>query len=146
VACVLVGLIVSTPAVIVGAVIAIVCAVLWIRDATRGYSAPAAVEPETRPARVAAPVEEAAEDETFPRSVFLEGATLGLGAVIGGVVAVPALGFMVAPAFVGQHAKRVDVGPLADFRRGSTRSRRFCATRRLARSRGAPRTSATTVS
>jgi Rieske Fe-S protein len=120
VACVLVGLIVSTPAVVVGAVIAIVCAMLWIRDATRGYSAPAVVEPETRPARVVAPaaVEDAAEEETFPRSVFLEGATLGLGAVIGGVVAVPALGFMVAPAFVGQHAKRVDVGPITDFPEG----------------------------
>jgi Rieske Fe-S protein len=120
VACVLVGLIVSTPAVVVGAVIAVVCATLWIRDASRGYSAPAAVEPETRSPRATAPVaaEEEPEAETFPRSVFLEGATLGLGAVIGGVVAVPALGFMVAPAFVGQHAKSVDVGPLANFPEG----------------------------
>jgi Rieske Fe-S protein len=118
VACVLVGLIVSTPAVIVGAVIAIICAVLWIRDATRGYTAPAVAEADTPAVRVAAPAEDAAEDETYSRSVFLESATLGLGAVIGGVVAVPALGFMVAPAFVGQHAKRVDVGPLSDFPEG----------------------------
>jgi menaquinol-cytochrome c reductase iron-sulfur subunit len=124
VACVLVGLIVSTPAVIVGAVIAVLSASLWIRDATRGYSAPPPVEPETRAARAAeraavpSRVEEEAAAEAFPRSVFLEGATLGLGAVIGGVVAVPALGFMVAPAFVGQHAKRVDVGPLSDFPEG----------------------------
>jgi Rieske Fe-S protein len=116
VACVLVGLIVSTPAVVVGAVIAVVCAMLWIRDATRDYTAPA-VEPEVR-AAVPVTAEEEPETETFPRSVFLEGATLGLGAVIGGVVAVPALGFMVAPAFVGQHAKSVDVGPLSDFPEG----------------------------
>jgi Rieske Fe-S protein len=31
---------------------------------------------------------------------------------------VPALGFMVAPAFVGQHANAVDVGPLSDFPEG----------------------------
>ena len=129
VACILAGLIVSTPAVVVGAVIAVVCASLWIRDATRGYAAPPAVEPERRPVRTAEPVPASAggpalpvmdedEIERVPRSVVLEGATLGLGAVIGGVVAVPALGFMVAPAFVGQHAKAVDVGPLSDFPEG----------------------------
>jgi menaquinol-cytochrome c reductase iron-sulfur subunit len=118
VACVLVGLIVSTPAVIVGAVIAVVCATLWIRDASRGFTAPAVVEPDTLAVRVTAAADEGEEAETFPRSVFLEGATLGLGAVIGGVVAVPALGFMVAPAFVGQHANSVDVGPLSDFPEG----------------------------
>jgi Rieske Fe-S protein len=121
VACVLVGLIVSTPAVIVGAVIAVVCAMLWTRDATRGYSAAQAVEPETRPERAATarPVDEDdAETETYSRSVFLEGATLGLGAVIGGVVAVPALGFMIAPAFVNQSPKSVDVGPLGNFPEG----------------------------
>jgi hypothetical protein len=115
VACILAGLVVSTPAVIVGAVIAVLSASLWIRDATRGYEAPPPVEPERRPEQAAEPVPAGAagqapsvadedEAEAFPRSVFLEGATLGLGAVIGGVVAVPALGFMVAPAFVGQHA------------------------------------------
>jgi Rieske Fe-S protein len=129
VACILAGLVVSTPAVIVGAVIAVLSASLWIRDATRGYEAPPPVEPERRPERAAEPVPAGAagqapsvadedEAEAFPRSVFLEGATLGLGAVIGGVVAVPALGFMVAPAFVGQHAKSVDVGPLSDFPEG----------------------------
>jgi menaquinol-cytochrome c reductase iron-sulfur subunit len=107
----------------------VVCAVLWVRDATRGYSEPPAVEPERPPAPTAEPVPanvggpamplmDDDEIERFPRSVFLEGATLGLGAVIGGVVAVPALGFMVAPAFVGQHAKSVDVGPLSDFPEG----------------------------
>ena len=58
------------------------------------------------------------EVERYPRKVFLEGATLGLGAVIGGVIAVPALGFMIAPAFVNQHPKSVDLGPMTTSRKG----------------------------
>jgi Rieske Fe-S protein len=66
-------------------------------------------------------VVEEQETERFPRNVFLSGATLGLGGVIGGLVTVPALGFMVAPAFVGQHklaSHDVDLGPLSDFPEG----------------------------
>jgi Rieske Fe-S protein len=129
VACVLVGLVVSWPAVAVGAAIAVVCAALWIRDAARGYATPVEHEPETRPARAAEPVPADVggpalpvmadeEIERFPRSVFLEGATLGLGALIGGVVTVPAVGFMVAPAFINQHPKNVDLGPMTDFPEG----------------------------
>jgi len=127
IACVLVGLIVSTPALVVGAAIAVVSAFLWIRDAARGYATPIEHEPETRaapPATAGEPVLEVAEEEEierFPRNVFLEGATLGLGGLIGGIVTVPAVGFMVAPAFVGQHktaSHPVDVGPLSDFPEG----------------------------
>jgi menaquinol-cytochrome c reductase iron-sulfur subunit len=127
VACVLVGLIVSTPALVVGAVIAVVSAFLWIRDAASGYATPIVHEPETRAATAATagePTPEAAEDEEverFPRNVFLEGATLGLGGIIGGIVTVPAVGFMVAPAFVGQRktaSRSVDIGPLSDFPEG----------------------------
>ena len=56
-----------------------------------------------------------AEIETYPRSVFLEATTLGIGALIGGIVTVPAIGFMVAPAFVNQHPKKVDLGPIDNF-------------------------------
>jgi Rieske Fe-S protein len=59
--------------------------------------------------------EEPVEPERYPRAVFLEGATLGIGALIGGLVTVPALGFMVAPAFVGQEYDPVDLGPLENF-------------------------------
>jgi len=55
------------------------------------------------------------EIEKYPRSVFLEASTLGLGALIGGIVAVPTLGFMIAPAFVGQGDDDVDLGPLDNF-------------------------------
>ena len=127
IACVLVGLIVSTPALVVGAAIAVVSAFLWIRDAAKGYATPTVHEPETRaapPPTAGAPALEAPEDEEierFPRNVFLEGATLGIGGLIGGIVTVPAVGFMVAPAFVGQHktaSHSVDIGPLADFPEG----------------------------
>src|SRR5205823_10932514 len=128
VACVLVGLIISWPAAAVGAVIAIVSAFFWIRDTAGGYRTAVVHEPETRPAPGAAPpataggpalpVMEDEEIERFPRSVFLEAATLGLGGLIGGLVTVPAVGFMVAPAFIRQHAKSVDIGPISDFPEG----------------------------
>src|SRR5438876_5785184 len=58
--------------------------------------------------------------ERFPRSRFLEGATLGLGGLIGGVVTVPVLGFAVIPAFIGDAVKgdEVDLGDLTDFPEG----------------------------
>jgi Rieske Fe-S protein len=56
--------------------------------------------------------------ERFPRSKFLEGATLGLGGVIGGVVTVPVLGLAVVPAFVKQGHGPIDLGPLSSFPEG----------------------------
>jgi menaquinol-cytochrome c reductase iron-sulfur subunit len=132
VACVLVGLIVSWPAVAVGAAIAVVSAFLWIRDASRGMETEVVQEPERRdavagPAPPAAagdaalPVTEEEEVERYGRNVFLSATTLGLGAVIAGVVTVPVVGFMVAPAFVDQHeehSKDVDLGPIENFPEG----------------------------
>jgi Rieske Fe-S protein len=127
IACVLVGIVISWIVAVVGAAIAVFCATLWIRDSTRGYSTPIAVEPETRPAPPtdgappadelgpAMPVMSDEEIAKYPRSVFLEASTLGIGALIGGLVTVPALGFMVAPAFVNQHPKKVDLGPITNF-------------------------------
>lgn len=115
---VLVGLVID-PTVVssIGGVIAIVFAILWIRDASadlRGSSV--AVEPERREATTE---DEAAEStvlsERFPRSRFLEGATLGLGGVIGGIITVPVAGFAVLPAFLGQKQHKVDLGPLSEF-------------------------------
>jgi Rieske Fe-S protein len=128
IACVLVGIVISWIVAVVGAAIAVFCATLWIRDSTRSYSAPPPeVAPETRPPRPgdgapradelgpAMPVMSDEEIERYPRSVFLEASTLGLGALIGGIVTVPAIGFMVAPAFVNQHPKKVDLGPITNF-------------------------------
>src|SRR5262249_48093926 len=49
------------------------------------------------------------------RSVFLEGATLGLGAVIGGLIVVPVAGFAALPSYLGQEQHKVDLGPLSNF-------------------------------
>jgi Rieske Fe-S protein len=49
------------------------------------------------------------------RSVFLEGSTLGLGAVIGGLITVPVAGFAALPSFLGQKQHKVDLGPLSTF-------------------------------
>jgi Rieske Fe-S protein len=126
---VLVGLIIN-PLLIstIGAVIAIVFAILWARDATaelRGEQL--VVEPERRE------MKEAGEGMTAPpadqqgvalvnvpetavtRSVFLEGATLGLGAAIGGLITLPVAGFALLPPFFGQTQHKVDLGPIEKF-------------------------------
>jgi Rieske Fe-S protein len=56
--------------------------------------------------------------ERFPRSKFLEASTLGLGAVIGGVVTVPVAGFVLLPPFLGQKQHKVDLGPITDITEG----------------------------
>jgi Rieske Fe-S protein len=118
VAVLLVGLIVNplwlSP---IGGAIAVVFGVLWARGATaelRGR--PVEVEPERRGPAVA--VEHGEPGRRFPRSKFLEGATLGLGGVIGGIVTVPVAGFALLPPFIGQKKHQVDIGPITDFAEG----------------------------
>jgi len=132
VACILVGLIVNPTLIApIGAAIAVIFGFLWARDATMEYGrVPEPIEPERRevpptstapaiPAhRGEAAMPEPAPGERFPRSKFLEASTLGLGAVIGGLVTVPAIGFMVVPAYVKQGYPSVDLGPLDNFPEG----------------------------
>jgi Rieske Fe-S protein len=130
VACILVGLIVNPRLIApIGGAIAIVFGFLWARDATMDYRrVPEQIEPEIREVPATAPpipahVGEAAmpeptPGERFPRSKFLEASTLGLGAVIGGLVTVPVVGFMVVPAYVKQGYPTVDLGPLENFTEG----------------------------
>jgi Rieske Fe-S protein len=126
---ILVGLIINPELISsIGAVIAIVFGFLWARDATRDLRGePVAVEPERRvmveagagetapPADqqgVALPV---VEETAVTRSHFLEGATIGLGAVIGGLITVPVAGFALLPSFLGQKQHKVDLGPVSTF-------------------------------
>jgi Rieske Fe-S protein len=114
IACILAGLVVSRPAVIVGAVIAVIFGALWARDAMRGGRAseePAAAEP-------AAVVGEEEEVDRYPRNVFLELTTLGLGGVITGIVALPIVGFAILPAFTEDEPPGVDLGPADNFPEG----------------------------
>jgi Rieske Fe-S protein len=120
---ILVGLVID-PLLIstIGAVIAIVFGFLWARDATaelRGEQV--VVEPERReltdgeeydPHQVT--IAEVPETQVT-RSVFLEGATLGLGAAIGGLITIPVAGFAVLPGFLGQELHKVDLGPIERF-------------------------------
>lgn len=117
---ILVGLVID-PLLIssIGAGIAIVFAYLWARDATAELrDEPVAVEPERREAQateqegiaVAPP-----PDNAVTRSGFLEGATLGLGALIGGLITVPIAAFTVLPGFLRQEQHKVDLGPLSNF-------------------------------
>jgi quinol---cytochrome c reductase iron-sulfur subunit, bacillus type len=116
----LVGLIVSWYIAALGAILALVFGFLWIRDLTRGTPLTEAEEvaPEgpTATDAEALPPEDPAD--RYPRSKFLEISTLGLGAVIGGLVTVPVLGFMVAPAFLKQGDKDHDIGPLTNYPEG----------------------------
>ena len=117
VALILLGLIVNTWLTAIGIVLAVVFGFLWIRQVTREVRGEP--EPVEAPEPVAA--EEEGEEEgsvRYERSKFLEGATLGLGAVIGGLVTLPALGFAVAPAFIGQEYPNADLGPLDSYPEG----------------------------
>jgi Rieske Fe-S protein len=123
VALVLIGLIVSRPVAAAGAILTLIFAFLWIRDATREYRGVPVEEEE--PVTVEEPVPDeglvAAEEEDverYPRSLFLEAATLGIGGLIGAIVTLPPLGLAVAPAFVGQEYDEVDLGPLDNFPEG----------------------------
>lgn len=120
----LVGLIVSWYVAGLGALIALVFGFLWVRDLTTGTELAHAPEvtPETTAGAAAPPAEATLPPESpaerYPRSKFLEASTLGLGAVIGGLVTIPVLGFMVGPPFLKQGQKDHDIGPLSDFPEG----------------------------
>jgi Rieske Fe-S protein len=113
--CIFVGLIMSMIVLIVGAVLTAVFGFLWVREATRDYRG--APQPAPAPPPIPAHRPEAEEGEVirYPRSKFLEATTLGLGAVIGGVVTLPVLGFTVLPPFIDQGYPDIDVGALEDF-------------------------------
>jgi Rieske Fe-S protein len=128
IACILVGLIVNPKVIVpIGVAIAVVCGFFWARAATKEFRGEpvAAIEPERGGARQAGAADrgepvptEAEAGQRFPRNRFLEGATLGLGGLIGGLVTVPAVGFMIVPAFKGQGYPKVDLGPLENFTPG----------------------------
>jgi quinol---cytochrome c reductase iron-sulfur subunit, bacillus type len=121
IAVLLVGVILGWLIVAIGAAIAAIFGFLWIREVTRPVRATepvAAPEPEARPVtrgRTAVPEPGEGEIVRFPRSKLLEGATLGLGVVIGGIVTLPILGPALVDPFVDQGTDDVDIGALDDF-------------------------------
>ena len=115
--CLLVGLVVSWWVAALGAALALIFGFLWAREVTTGREAAPGPPPDGAvPAHEGeAAMSPATPGERFPRSKFLEGATLGLGALIGAIVTLPALGFALMPSFLKQKAHKVDLGPLSDF-------------------------------
>ena len=114
----LVGLVINSwGAAAVGAVVMVACGFVWMRDAMTGDE-PADEVVTAAPGTVAV-VDDADEDpEMYRRGTFLGLATLGLGGVITGMVALPVAGFAVLPAFVGQGHDEVDIGPIEDYPEG----------------------------
>jgi quinol---cytochrome c reductase iron-sulfur subunit, bacillus type len=127
VALILLGLIITPWATVIGVVLAVIFAFLWIRQVTRE------VRGEPEPVEAPPPVEPEGEEEVGPpryeRSKFLEGATIGIGAAIGAIVTVPVLGFAVAPAFVDQGYPDVDLGPIDNFPEGDWQITTFMSDR-----------------
>jgi Rieske Fe-S protein len=124
VVCLLVGLVVSWPAAAVGGGLALVFGFLWAREVATGRPQvpgppPAEPGPDGAPPipadRGEAAMAPPEPGERFPRSKFLEGATLGLGGIIGAIATLPAVGFALLPGFKRQKAPEVDLGPLSDF-------------------------------
>lgn len=106
----LVGLIVS-PWVVspVGGVIAAVAGFAWARSNRKPR---AVIEPPVTPPRAQS------DQERYSRSRLLERATVGLGALIGLGVILPATGLAVLPSFLGGRRHQVDLGPVAAFPEG----------------------------
>ncbi len=114
----LVGLVIgSWVSVGVGAVLMAGFGFVWVRDAMNGGE-PAEVAA-AAPAPADATVVEEEEDPTlYRRGTFIGLATLGLGGVITGLVALPVAGFAVLPAFVDQGSDDIDIGPIEDYPEG----------------------------
>ncbi|HET7045299.1 MAG TPA: Rieske (2Fe-2S) protein [Gaiellaceae bacterium] len=127
----LIGLVISWVVAGIGAAVAIVFGFLWVRELATGRDLAKDTTPvpdEGAPERPLGPALPAPSGgpamphyggaERFPRSKFLEGATLGLGGVIGGIVTVPVVGFAVLPPFLHQGHPDIDLGPLSNFPEG----------------------------
>jgi quinol---cytochrome c reductase iron-sulfur subunit, bacillus type len=116
VACVLVGLVVSVPALIVGALIALVFGFLWVRDLFATHPVTSATEGMDEP-RVATVADTGA---SVDRATFLSLATIGVNGLIGVGLTLPVLGFAVLPSFMGEGVEthNVDLGPISNFPEG----------------------------
>ena len=116
VACILVGLVVSVPALIVGALITLVFGFLWVRDLFAAHPVTSAVSGEPEAAVATA----GDVDQNVDRATFLSLATIGVGGLIGVGVTLPALGFAVLPSFMGEGIEtyEVDLGPISNFPEG----------------------------
>jgi len=125
VACVLVGLIISWWVVAIGGGVTLVFGFLWLYELSgHRLRLPAPPPAPPKPGPSASAVRRL-EGPSTTRQGFLSGATLGLGAVIGGAVTVPPVFLAIVPPFLKQGHKDVDVGPISDFPQGEWRIATF---------------------
>jgi Rieske Fe-S protein len=135
IASLLVGLVVSTIVAVVGGILVVVFGALWANELISGRDLAKETTPVAddgapdRPTGAPLPAPEGGPamppGDKYPRSVFLEGATLGLGGVIGGLVTVPVAGFAIVPAFLHQGHPEVDLGTLDNYPEGEYRVATF---------------------
>jgi Rieske Fe-S protein len=126
IAILLTGVVVGWFVAAIGAALALIFGFLWARDMMSPGAGSRSAEPPppvgAQPAPFgegpALPLATDEEVERYPRARFLEGATLGLGGLIGGLITVPVAGFALVPTFVGQKHEDVDIGPLDKFSEG----------------------------
>ena len=90
---------------------------VWVRDAMNGDESPADVAAASTTVELA-DYEEEVDPTLYRRGTFIGLATLGLGGVITGMVALPVAGFAVLPAFVDQGSDDIDIGPIEDYPEG----------------------------
>jgi quinol---cytochrome c reductase iron-sulfur subunit, bacillus type len=124
----LVGFAMSAWIVSLGALLVVLFGFFWVRELAgeRGLAEEPELEPEERAEAVAVEAEPSAhEAASYTREKFLEATTLGLGAVIGGLIMVPVLGFTVLPAFLDQGHDELDLGPLETYPEGEWRIATF---------------------
>lgn len=116
VACILVGLVVSVPALIVGVILTLVFGALWLRDVFAPAPAPAPAVETPRYGQIT----EADLGTPVDRATFLSLATIGVNGLIGAGLAIPVLGFGVLPSFLdeGVDTHEVDLGPITNFPEG----------------------------
>jgi Rieske Fe-S protein len=111
VAVLLVGLIVNAEVIApLGGAITILASFGWVRG---GHSGRQPTSSEAKRPQAAPPA-----GERYPRSRFLERATLALGGLVAAGVALPAAGFALLPSLVGQRRRPVDLGPIGAFPEG----------------------------
>ena len=127
----LVGFAIAWWVVALGVVVTAVFGVLWTREGMRlaRLDEVAEFEPERRGQAAAVEADELEPDGhepvSYTREKFLEVSTLGLGAIIGGLVTAPALGFTVLPVFLNQGRPDHDLGPLDLYPEGDWRIATF---------------------
>lgn len=125
IALILVGVVLNWVVFGIGVGLALFSGLGWVYQSSERLRRPAAGAALAEAAVEGPRIEETEEPERFPRNVFLERTTLGLGAVIGAAVTVPVVGFAVAPTFIGQGDKEVDLGPVENFPEGEWRVAQF---------------------